>query len=256
MFGPPRRALLFILSGLCALLLGTPACLRAQVTTADIVGTVTDPSGAVVSNTTVTETNTGTGATKAVSVSSSGDFQFTLLQVGTYKVSVQAPGFKSYTTQVTLAAGDRARVNATLTLGEATQTVTVQSTSPALQSDTSTVGTLITSEATQNLPLNGRNVLNLITLAAGVTGGLGSAMSSGTRPDDRRQGSNFAANGQSDENNNNLIDGMDNNERFIGSVGVRPSIDAIQEVRVLTNLYTAEIAHRRRRGRSDHQVRH
>jgi hypothetical protein len=66
-------------------------------------------------------------------------------------------------------------------------------------------------------------------------------MSSGTRPDNRRLASNYSANGQTDEVNNNMIDGLDNNERFIGTIGVRPSIDAIQEVRVLTNLYTAEI---------------
>ena len=143
---------------------------------------------------------------------------------------------------MTLAAGDRARVNAQLALGQAEQTITVESTTPALQTDDSTIGTLITSQATQDLPLNGRNVTSLITLAAGVTGGLSNAMNSGTRPDDRRQSSSFAANGQSDEINNNMIDGMDNNERFIGSVGVRPSIDAIEEVKVLTNLYTAEIS--------------
>ncbi len=241
MISPIRRAVPLVLSFVFVCFL-IPAIAVAQVTTADIVGTVTDSTGAVVTSAVVTETNTGTGETKTVKVNGSGEFQFSLLQVGSYKVSVQAPGFKSYATEVTLAAGDRARVNAALSLGAATQTVQVQATTPALQSDTSTIGTLITSQATQNLPLNGRNVLNLITLSAGVTGGLSNAMSSGTRPDDRRQGSNFAANGQSDENNNNLIDGMDNNERFIGSVGVRPSIDAIQEVRVLTNLYTAEIS--------------
>ena len=67
-----------------------------------------------------------------------------------------------------------------------------------------------------------------MTLAAGVTGGLSNALNSGTRPDDRRLSSSFTANGQSDQINNNMIDGMDNNERFIGSVGVRPSIDAIE----------------------------
>jgi hypothetical protein len=214
----------------------------AQVTTADIVGTVTDPSGAAVVNGTATATDVGTGVTQKVTLSSTGSFEFTLLQVGVYKVNVQATGFKGYATQVTLAAGDRARVNATLSMGQAAETITVESTTPALQTDDSSIGTLITSEATQDLPLNGRNVTNLITLAAGVTGGLSNAMNSGTRPDDRRQSSSFAANGQSDEINNNMIDGMDNNERFIGSVGVRPSIDAIEEVKVLTNLYTAEIS--------------
>ena len=214
----------------------------AQVTTADIVGTVTDPSGAAVPNGTATAANAATGVTQATTVNGAGGFTFTLLQVGTYKVTVQAQGFRSYATQVTMAAGDRARINAQLTLGQAEQTVTVEATTPALQTDDSTIGTLITSQATQDLPLNGRNVTSLVTLAAGVTGGLGNAMNSGTRPDDRRQSSSFAANGQSDEINNNMVDGMDNNERFIGSVGVRPSIDAIEQVKVLTNLYTAEIS--------------
>jgi outer membrane receptor protein involved in Fe transport len=213
---------------------------NAQVDTADIVGTVTDPSGAAVVTATVTATNLATA--QKLNVSSTGGFEFTLLQVGNYKISVQAPGFKSYSTQVTLAAADRARVNAQLQLGQATETVTVESITPALQTDDSTIGTLLTSQATQDLPLNGRNVTDLITLAVGVTGGLANALSSGTRPDDRRESSTFAANGQSDQLNNNMVDGMDNNERFIGSVGVRPSIDAIEEVRVLTNLYTAEIS--------------
>lgn len=235
------RAIPVVLLVLCAYFYVVPSG-NAQVTTADIVGNVTDSTGAAVNTAAVTATNIGTGVTRTSNVDSSGEFQFSLLQVGTYKVSVQAKGFKGYVTQVTLAAGDRARVNAALSPGEATQTVEVKATTPALQHDSSTIGTLITSQATQDLPLNGRNVTNLITLAAGVTGGLSNALNGGTRPDDRRQSSSFAANGQSDEINNNMIDGMDNNERFIGSVGVRPSIDAIQEVRVLTNLYTAEIS--------------
>ena len=236
-----RSVIPVALSVACMFLL-TLATAHAQVTTADIVGTVTDPSGAAVVTGTATATNTGTNVTQKVALNSTGSFAFTLLQVGSYKVSIQAEGFKTYATQVTLSSGDRARVDATLSLGQAAETITVESTTPALQTDESTIGTLITSQATQDLPLNGRNVLNLITVSAGVTVGLGSAMNSGTRPDDRRQASNFSANGQSDENNNNMIDGMDNNERFIGSVGVKPAIDGIEEVKVLTNLYTAEIS--------------
>jgi len=236
-----RRVLPLVL-GVALMCVLTLAKLGAQVTTADIVGTVTDPSGAAVVTGTATATSVATGEVKKENLSATGTFEFTLLQVGSYKVGVQASGFKSYVTEVTLAAGDRARVTAGLTLGAAAETVTVESSTPALQTDDSTIGTLITSEATQDLPLNGRNVTNLVTLSAGVTGGLGNAMNSGTRPDDRRMSSSFAANGQSDEINNNMIDGMDNNERFIGSVGVRPSIDAIEEVKVLTNLYSAEVS--------------
>ena len=236
-----RRGIPLVLSAVCFCFL-TPARAGAQVATADIVGSVTEQSGARVVSGTATVTNTGTGVTQKMNLSSEGTFEFTLLQVGTYNVSVQAPGFKSFVTQVTVAAGDRARVNAGLTVGQAEQTISVESTTPALQTDDSTIGTLITSDETQNLPLNGRNITNLVTVSAGVTGGMPNAMNGGTRPDDRRQTASFSANGQSDIVNNNMIDGMDNNEQFIGAIGVRPSIDAIQEVRVLTNLYSAEIS--------------
>jgi hypothetical protein len=236
-----RRAIPLVLSVVCMCFLAL-AIAHAQVDTADIVGTVTDPSGAAVTSATVTATSLTTGIAQKAAVNNTGGFEFTLLQVGAYKLTVQAAGFKNYSTQVTLAAGDRARVNAQLVLGQATETVTVEATTPALQTDESTIGTLLTSQATQDLPLNGRNVTSLITLAAGVTGGLPNALASGTRPDDRRQSAAFAANGQSDQYNNMMIDGMDNNERFIGGVGVRPSIDAVEEVRVLTNLYSAEIS--------------
>src|SRR5207244_13241403 len=75
-----------------------------------------------------------------------------------------------------------------------------------------------------------------------VTPGPSNGLATGTRPDDRRLNSSYSVNGQDPVANNNLIDGMDNNERFIGTIGVRPSIDAIQEFRVQTNLYSAEIS--------------
>ena len=77
-------------------------------------------------------------------------------------------------------------------------------------------------------------------MVPGANEGLPNSLSSGNRPDDRRQTSTVSVNGQNDVVNNNLIDGMDNNERFIGTIGVRPSVDAIAEVKVQTNMYTAE----------------
>ena len=106
-----RRGIPLVLSAVCFCFL-TPARAGAQVATADIVGSVTEQSGARVVSGTATVTNTGTGVTQKMNLSSEGTFEFTLLQVGTYNVSVQAPGFKSFVTQVTVAAGDRARVNA------------------------------------------------------------------------------------------------------------------------------------------------
>ena len=88
--------------------------------------------------------------------------------------------------------------------------------------------------------MNGRNFMRLVQLVPGATEGAANAINSGSRPDDRRQTSSVSINGESENRNNQMIDGMDNNERSIGTVGVKPSMDAIAEVRVQTNLYTAE----------------
>src|SRR6202012_489296 len=120
---PVRNTLRIVLGLICALLAAMPASLRAQVSTADIVGTATDPNGAAVVDGTATATNLATGITQTAPLGKSGDFTFTLLQIGNYSVTVHAPGFKDYQTQVTLAVGDRARVSAQLSVGEASQTV-------------------------------------------------------------------------------------------------------------------------------------
>jgi hypothetical protein len=215
---------------------------RAQET-GDIVGTVTDSTGAVVPNATVTLTNTLTNVTQTAQTAGDGNYLFTLLQVGTYLVKVSAAGFKTSTAPaLPLSSGDRARVDVKLEVGEQTTTVEVQATvAPALQTDTSTIGQLTSSQAVEDLPLNGRNLIQLVYLAPGVTGGSPGSIVQGNRPDDRRLISSFSVNGQTDTMNNNLIDGMDNNERIIGTIGVRPSIDAVQELNVQTNKYDASV---------------
>jgi hypothetical protein len=213
---------------------------RAQ-NTADILGTVTDASGAVVPDATVTLTNTATNISQTTKASGNGEYTFTLLQPGTYSVRVEAKGFKTFSAPaVTVSTGDRARVDAAMQVGEQSTTVEVQATStPALQTDTSSLGTLVTTQAVEDVPLNGRNITKLIQLSAGVNEGSPGSIIAGNRPDDRRVTAAFSVNGQSDSLNNNMIDGMDNNERIIGGNGVRPSVDAIQEVNISTNLYDA-----------------
>lgn len=215
--------------------------LKAQGNTADIVGTVADTSGAIIPSAAVTLTNVGTNVSRTVTTNQSGDYIFTLVQVGNYSVSVKAMGFKTFIApNVTVAAGDRARVDAKMEVGNLEQTVEVQSTaSPALQTDSAAVSTLVTQQAVQDIPLNGRNVIKLIQLSAGTTAGSPGSIIGGTRPDDRRQTSAFSVNGQTDSANNELIDGIDDNERIIGGIGVRPSVDAIEEVNVDTNSYSA-----------------
>jgi hypothetical protein len=215
---------------------------RAQET-GDIVGTITDSTGGVVPNATVTLTNTGTNVSQTAQTAGDGNYAFTLLQVGSYVVKVQAGGFKtSNALPIALSSGDRARVDIKLEVGEQTTTVEVRASSaPALQTDTSTIGQITTSESVENLPLNGRNLIQLVYTTPGVTSGSPGSIVQGNRPDDRRLISSFSVNGQTDTMNNNMIDGMDNNERIIGTIGVRPSIDAVQEVNVQTNKYDASV---------------
>jgi hypothetical protein len=215
----------------------------AQVTTADVVGTVTDNTGAVLSNAKVTVTNLGTNISRTVTSDTSGEYVVNLLPIGQYTVRVEATGFKIYTaTNLTLVAGDRTRVDAKMEVGATTETVNVTAEANVLQTDNSTVGTAITGRLVQELPLNGRNYIQLAQLVPGISPGPPNGLATGTRPDERRLNSSFSANGQDPVANNNMIDGMDNNERLIGTIGIRPSIDAIQEFKVQTNLYSAEIS--------------
>jgi hypothetical protein len=222
-----------------ALLLTTPAF--AQVTTADIVGRVTDASGAVLPGVTVTAENLGTQETRVAPTGASGDYAFTLLPIGRYKVTIELQGFTTQSANLALAAGDRSRLDIRLQVGAVSENVTVVAESPLVQTDSSTLSSLVTEKAVQDLPVNGRNFVRLVQLVPGATEGVANSLASGTRPDDRRQTSAISINGALDNQNNQLLDGIDNNERYIGTMVVKPSIDAIAEVKVQTNMYTAEV---------------
>ena len=213
----------------------------AQMITADILGTVTDAGGSVVPGAKVTVANLATGDTRIVQTGSSGDFVVNLLPPGQYTVTVEAPAFKKSVANLTLVAGDRARADAQLQVGEVTQTVEVTAQAPALQTDSSTLRDTVSAQAVQDLPLNGRNFVTLVLTTAGATMGPSNSILSGTRPDERRQTANFSANGQNETFNNHLVDGMDNNEREQFTILFRPSIDSIEEVKVDTNNYPAEV---------------
>jgi hypothetical protein len=214
----------------------------AQSTTADITGTVTDPTGAILPNATVTLTNLGTKEVRTAQTTASGDYTFTQLGPGTYSIQVSQSGFKSFVIPtIALSASDRARENAKLEVGTEGQTVEVTGQPPALQTDSSVLTTVVTQKATQDLPLNGRNYVNLAQLAPGANEGPPNGLSSGGRPDDRRLTSGISINGQSDTINDWMIDGLDNNERIIGTTGIRPSIEAISEINIQSNTYTAEV---------------
>lgn len=233
------RRILVPLSVLCLSL--SPSAM-AQVATGDVLGSVTDSSGATIPNATVRIENAGTHVLRETKSGDNGAYTFTQLQPGTYSLTVTQGGFKTFSNpSLVLVAGDRARVDAALAIGGSNETVEVTTQPSALQTDSTNVGSTVEAKAISDLPLNGRNVYGLVQVAPGVNAGAPNSLTSGTRPDDRRQSSSVSANGQYELVNNNLIDGLDNNERFKGLILLRPSVEAIQTVRVDTNTYTAEV---------------
>ena len=219
----------------------------AQQVTADIAAHM------VVQKAKVAIINDGTHEIRKTATNEQGDYSFNLLQIGSYKVRVEAVGFK--TTEVPvfpLQVGERHRIDVQMTVGEQSEEVTVTTEAPALETDSASVGQTLESQAVQDLPTQGRNLYSLVQLAPGASAGPANGVSSGQRPDDRRQASEVSANGQSDSRNNNLLDGMDNNSRVGNIIIVRPSIDAVQELSVLTNSYPAEAGNGSKLFQGDH----
>lgn len=234
--------------GCHALLLATlfgallPAPATAQVSTADILGTAFDQGGSILVGVKIAATNLSTGFSRTTTTNESGEFVLPALPVGHYQVKAEISGFKTYSVaDVAIAEGDRRRIDLHMEVGQVTESVDVKAQTTALQSDSSSIGTLINSQAVQDLPLNGRNFMKLAQLSAGANDDGDNALESGNRPDDRRVGSAVAVNGQHGYNNNFLIDGLDDNERYIGSIVVKPAMDALAEFKLSSNAYAAEL---------------
>src|SRR6266849_363669 len=216
------------------------ATLAAAQGTADMVGRVTDSSGGILPGVTVTARHLATNITRTTVTSETGDYTFTALPAGEYEVKTELSGFRTETSRVTLATGDRARVDFRLNIGAVTESVVVTSDVQQLQTDESHIASQLNLEIVQNVPIVGRNIINIIQLTPGAAEGAATATISGNRPDDRRQTSAVAVNGMPENENRQMIDGVDNEERVMGGMGIKPSLEAIQEVNVKTNSYSAE----------------
>jgi hypothetical protein len=216
------------------------ASLLAQVDMGSIQGTVLDQSGAVVPNAKVSLTNEATSLTVATKSNSSGAFIFTPIRIGTYTVSAEAPGFaKTVQAHLTVSVQQQLVVNLTLKPGAVTQTVEVTGAPPELQTQNASVGQVVSSRSVNNLPLNGRNFTFLAQIVAGVNT---------PQADTRGNASTgaFSANGERPAQNDYLLDGIDNNSNTIDFLNgtnfvVLPPIDAVQEFKVQTSNYSAEI---------------
>src|SRR5579864_4510432 len=213
--------------------------LQAQVDTGSITGTVTDPSGAVVSGARVTLTNEGTAASLSVTTGSDGSYTFSPVKIGSYKIEVTAQGFKTITqTNIVVNVSANVLVNLKLQTGSVTETVEVTSSVPVLQTQDASVGQVMDSRNVNNLPLNGRNFTFLAQLSAGVNS---------PQADTRGNAASgaFAANGNRPAQNNYMLDGIDNNSDTVDFLNgtnfvVLPPVDAIQEFKVQTSDFSAE----------------
>lgn len=217
--------------------LGLPVLAFAQSTNATLTGTIKDSSGGVLPGATVTVRNLETNETRSVVSSGDGLYRVTNLPRGRYDVTAELEGFKSVTqSNVLLTVGDTVRLDVTLEVGSIAETVQVTSSAVLVNTEEGRLSYLVDERRVSEMPLNGRNVLQLIDLQPGAVANPGNAVLGGSAG-----GDTAFVNGQRNRANNFLLDGTDNNDQFTaGRVAVNPSVDAVQEFRIATNTFSAE----------------
>jgi hypothetical protein len=212
----------------------------AQFDTSAVLGFVRDSSGAPIPGSKVTLVNLATGVTLTATTDGEGHFQFPDVHIGRFKVSASAPGFSdSVTDPFAVNVNTRQRVDVTLKPGSVSETVTVSGAATQLESETSSIGTVISETQVHDLPLNGRAYGDLMSLAPGVRRNNLENQSVTSRD------ASYNVNGQRSEFNNFLLDGLDNNAYGTSNQGfsnqaIPPSPDAINQFRIETNNYSAE----------------
>jgi hypothetical protein len=227
---------------LVALLMCAAPALAQTGTTGALTGTVTDPSGAVITGATVTATNIGTGAQRTATTGSDGAYKISLLRPGNYRVTFTASGFKTAEMpSITISITETALLNHSLEIGAQTQQVTVESTAVTVQTENATVGQLVPSKMVTDLPLSSRNYTQIINLSPGVVVNVASAAQLGNGTQD------INVNGSGSDQNNYMMDGASITNYGSGGGGQSgnypgigiPNPDAIQEFKVQTSQYDA-----------------
>jgi hypothetical protein len=212
----------FFLVSLFVLLFAVAA--MAQIQNGQFAGTVTDPSGAAVPNAKVTITNQGTGLSVKATSNAAGAYQVSELPPGSYKITIEAAGFKTFSdVGVTLNAGSTAHVDAKMTLGQTREVVEVTGEASQVNTEEAKLATTISTTQIENLPLNGRNVYDLMQLAPGAVNVMGV---------DFEGGHNTVVNGLREDFNGFLINGVAN-KGLSGGVNNTPIEDTVQEFQQL-----------------------
>lgn len=211
---------------------------NAQTTTATVTGTITDTSGAVISNARVTAKNQGTQLEFTAVSGSSGVYTIPFLPVGDYVVSVEAGGFKKLVSnEIKLEVNQKARIDLKLQVGDISQSVEVMDVAPVLQTESASVGEVISGTTTANLPLNGRNFQQLTLLVPGAitynpnSFNMVSLQNGQGRP---------LVNGNREQGNAFILDGAPIDDTMDNRIGYKPSVDAIAEFKVETSNSSSE----------------
>src|SRR5262245_53674734 len=223
------------------LLLVSPPAL-AQVDRATLTGIVTDNDGAVVPGATVTVTNTATNVATTDITNGTGSYLVVNLNPGSYRVDIELTGFKKYSVAATLEVGQRARIDAVLEVGSFSETVSVAAPLQLLNTSDASLGTVVSQAQVANLPLAIRNWDDILALVPGVQQDRYTEQGGGTSFG-RTGGMNV--HGARALQNNFLLDGVDNNSistnvKELTTQVSRPSVDAIQEFKIVTSPYSAE----------------
>ncbi len=230
---------------ICVLIV--PCLMYGQTSAGAVNGTVHDATGAVVPNARVDLKNESTSTEIAGTTNSNGYFTFVNVQPGSYTLSASAPGFKkAFQSQVAVGVNETVTLNMSLTVGDVGQTVEVTAEAALLQQSTSELGTVISEEAVKELPLNGRNFTQLLTLTPGATPvntAQGNGGGTGFNAPLALPGSTFtipSINGQWNRSNMFLLDGIVNEFFFGSSYAILPIVDAVQEFKVQSHNDKAE----------------
>lgn len=226
----------------CLLILGlifTPMTSAfSQTYTATVTGTVSDPQGATVPGVRVVATNQGTKLEYTAQTGDSGVYTIPFLPIGVYVLTVEASGFKKLVSnEIKLEVNQTARVDLQMQVGGVNEIVQVQDVAPILQTENTAVGHVISGNTTTNLPLNGRNFQQLTLL---VPGTVTAAPNSFISPQPMSAGGRPYVNGNREQGNAFLLDGISVDETLDNLIGYKPNIDAIAEFRVETSNSSAE----------------
>ena len=203
--------------------------LMGQTETAQITGTVYDPSGAAVPNASITIRSMETGTVRESKASATGAYVATDLLPGTYLVTATAPGFVQVQQRVTLTVGAKQALDLRLTVGQASTIVEVNASALQVNTETQTLSTVVDQNELRELPTLTRNPYALVAISGNASDG-GSML----------RGVGFAINGQRESSTNVLLDGAANNDEFNTGPGQSVPLDSIQEFSILTNNFTAE----------------